>query len=300
MAIYQRDNINYGGMLGNAMANRANYLQRRYDRVAQMGQNWGNAVQQSGQAIQNAFNQAAQYQYNKDQLANQQQFQAEQSALNRAQQLNMAREQQAWQAAQNKLNRDNTYNIAELNRTIAKEDKQDEYMLNLQKAQAHLGLVESQYKADPNNPLLQEAYDNAKFNVAYWNKKAGGQTMPLTVPQPAAVPQVNPDGDGLKLNTYKQQLDDLFKNNVLTNAQIEQANSLIDSMQDKDEQSIYRGRLEAKGLSVEARKAKAAAFKAEAQASYDKLPKGVTGNVKPGALAKWKAEHPDYAKVLNQ
>lgn len=126
MAIYQRDNINYGGMLGNAMANRANYLQRRYDRVAQMGQNWGNAVQQSGQAIQNAFNQAAQYQYNQDQLANQQQFQAEQNALNRAQQLNMAREQQKFQEQQNALNRQNTYDIAELNRQTSFEERNAE------------------------------------------------------------------------------------------------------------------------------------------------------------------------------
>ena len=126
MSIYTRDNINYGGMLGNAMANRANYLQRRYDRVAQMGQNWGNAIQQSGQAVQNAFNQAAQYQYNKDQLANQQQFQAEQNALNRAQQLNMAREQQKFQEQQNALNRQNTYDIAELNRQTSFDERNAE------------------------------------------------------------------------------------------------------------------------------------------------------------------------------
>lgn len=126
MAIYQRDNINYGGMLGNAMANRANYLQHRYDRVAQMGQNWGNAIQQSGQAVQNAFNQAAQYQYNKDQLANQQQFQSEQNALNRAQQLNMAREQQKFQEQQNALNRQNTYDIAALNRQNSFDERNAE------------------------------------------------------------------------------------------------------------------------------------------------------------------------------
>lgn len=112
MAIYQRDNINYGGMLGNAMANRANYLQRRYDAVRQMGQNWGNAVQNSGKIVQDAFNQAAQYQYNKDQLANQQQFQTEQNAYNQAQALQRAREQQAWQAQQNQLQRESTEKIA--------------------------------------------------------------------------------------------------------------------------------------------------------------------------------------------
>lgn len=124
--IYSRDQINYGGMLGNAMANRANYLQRRYDRVAQMGQNWGNAVQQSGQTIQNAFNQAAQYQYNKDQMANQQQFQAEQAALNRAQQLNMAREQQKFQEQENALNRENIYNVNALNRQSALDERNSE------------------------------------------------------------------------------------------------------------------------------------------------------------------------------
>ena len=124
--IYSRDQINYGGMLGNAMANRANYLQHKYDAVRQMGQNWGNAIQQSGQTIQNAFNQAAQYQYNKDQLANQQQFQAEQAALNRAQQLNMAREQQKFQEQENALNRENTYNIAALNRQNSLDERNAE------------------------------------------------------------------------------------------------------------------------------------------------------------------------------
>jgi len=290
MPIYTRDNINYGGMLGNAMANRANYLQRRYDRVAQMGQNWGNAIQQSGQAIQNAFNQAAQYQYNKDQLANQQQFQAEQAALNRAQQLNMAREQQAWQARQNQLNRDNTYDIAQLNRQYAQEDKQDEYVLNLQKAQSHLGLVEAQYKADPNNPLLQEAYDNAKFNVAYWNKKAGRQTMIQPVPQPVVDPQVNQDGDGLKLDTQKQLLDDIFKNDILTDAQIQQANTIIDGMQDKDMQTVYRERLNGKGLSVEARKAKSAEELKKFDAEFQKM--------SPMDQDIWLDNHPGFG-VLN-
>lgn len=126
MAIYQRDNINYGGMLGNAMAAKAGYLKDRYDRVAQMGQNWGNAVQNSGKIVQDAFNQAAQYQYNKDQLANQQQFQSEQNALNRAQQLNMAREQQAWQAQQNQLQRTSTESIAAANRQSSLDERNAE------------------------------------------------------------------------------------------------------------------------------------------------------------------------------
>lgn len=143
--IYSRDQINYGGMLGNAMANRANYLQHKYDRVAQMGQNWGNAIQQSGQTIQNAFNQAAQYQYNKDQLANQQQFQAEQAALNRAQQLNMAREQQKFQEQENALNRENTYNIAKLNSQNARDERTAQNVMNYQNQEAIIKQLQFEY-----------------------------------------------------------------------------------------------------------------------------------------------------------
>ena len=113
--IYQRDNINYGGMLGNAMQNRARQIERDYDNYMKQPMAWANAVQQSGQAIGNAFNQAAQYQYNKDQLANQQQFQSEQNALNRAQQLQLAREQQA-----------STEKIAAMNRQASLQQQQAE------------------------------------------------------------------------------------------------------------------------------------------------------------------------------
>lgn len=112
MAIYQRDNINYGGMLGNAMANRANYLQRRYDRVAQMGQNWGNAVQQSGKTIQDALYKIAGNYYEQDKLAAQQQFQHDEALKRAEEQLARQREQDAWQARQNALQRESTERIA--------------------------------------------------------------------------------------------------------------------------------------------------------------------------------------------
>lgn len=189
MAIYQRDNINYGGMLGNAMANRANYLQRRYDRVAQMGQNWGNAVQQTGQAIGNAFNQAAQYQYNKDQLANQQQFQAEQNALNRAQQLNMARDQQAWQARQNELQRTSTERIAMQKWQEAQEEKnsvnQAKDNLGYQLEKAMLAQYEDALgrTEDPTKRAeLQGRIDASKLKIADYESR-----YPQFNPQPAAV-----------------------------------------------------------------------------------------------------------------
>ncbi|MBQ1297244.1 MAG: hypothetical protein IIY21_24580, partial [Clostridiales bacterium] len=101
MGIYQRDNINYGGMLGNAMANRMAYAQRDADIQRQMGQNWGNALNQGAQSIAAGLNTWNQQRIDQDKLAQQQQFQAEQRALERANELKRAQEQQKWQAEQN-------------------------------------------------------------------------------------------------------------------------------------------------------------------------------------------------------
>lgn len=126
MAIYQRDNINYGGMLGNAMANRANYLQRRYDRVAQMGQNWGNAVANSGKTVQDALYKIAGNYYEQDKLAAQQQFQHDEALKRAEEQLARQREQEAWQARQNELQRTSTENIAALNRQSSLDERNAE------------------------------------------------------------------------------------------------------------------------------------------------------------------------------
>lgn len=189
MSIYTRDNINYGGMLGNAMANRANYLQRRYDRVAQMGQNWGNAVSQMGQTLNNAFNQAAQYQYNKDQLANQQQFQAEQNALNRAQQLNMARDQQKFQAEQNELQRTSNERIALMNNGVANQERQAQNVMNYQNAIAQQKYAEDMlFNARPGSIeylQAQKALQESKNKADYYKDMIPQQLWEVeAAPQP--------------------------------------------------------------------------------------------------------------------
>lgn len=316
--IYSRDQINYGGMLGNAMANRANYLQRRYDRVAQMGQNWGNAVQQAGQTVQNAFNQAAQYQYNKDQLANQQQFQAEQAALNRAQQLNMARDQQAWQAKQNELQRASTERIAQQKWQEAQAEKdninqaKDKLGYQLEKAmlaqyEDSLGRTEDPVK----RAEIQGRINASKLKIADYEGR-----YPQFNPQPVAVvPEQAPEFSQEFLNEVQPQetKPDLTHETIAEmSARIAQSNDpkLIDTsiatlesqnrdvLDVKEREALKKTIEDAKAKSAKIKKARA--LRAEAQASYDKLPRGVTGNVKPGSLARWKAEHPDYAKALNQ
>jgi hypothetical protein len=170
--IYQRDNINYGGMLGNAMRERANQIQRDYENYMKQPMAWANAVNQSGQAISQAFNQAAQYQYNKDQLAAQQQFQSEQNAKNLAEQLNRAREQQKWQAEQNRLQRESTEKIAGLNRQNTVEERAAQNVMNYQNAVALQSYAEQNLKnVKPGSPewfMAQRDLQYAKNKVEYY------------------------------------------------------------------------------------------------------------------------------------
>lgn len=177
MSIYTRDNINYGGMLQTALQNKANYLKNRYDRVAQTGQNWGNALKQTGNAINDAIQKYAYtkwgYDQDKDKLAIQQQFKSSEAEKRALEALQRQQEQQKFQEAQNELNRQNTYNIALLNKSIANDEKKDSYQLNYQKAANTYNLLATELNKDPNNINLQKQVNDAEFDVEYWAKKAG-------------------------------------------------------------------------------------------------------------------------------
>ena len=181
MGIYQRDNINYGGMLGNAMQNRARQIERDYDNYMRQPMAWANAVNQAGQAVSNAFNQAAQYQYNKDQLAAQQQFQSEQNAMSRANQLQLqrereaealkrAQEQQKWQAEQNDLNRANQIKMVELSNQKAANNT-DESIIRARN-QLNYDVAEAEYmdavsKVDMSKPETVLAAKKAALKLNF-------------------------------------------------------------------------------------------------------------------------------------
>lgn len=173
MPIYTRDNINYGGMLQAALQNKANYLKNRYDRVAQMGKNWGDAVANSGKIAQDAMFKIAGNYYDQDKIANAQQFQATEAEKRALEALERQKEQQEFQKAENALNRQNTYDIALLNKESVADEKKDTYQLNYQKAANTYNLLAAELNKDPNNISLQKQVNDAKFDVEYWAKKAG-------------------------------------------------------------------------------------------------------------------------------
>lgn len=171
--IYQRDNINYGGMLGNAMRERANYLANKRAQEVQNAQNWGNAIQQSGKILNDAVQKYAYTKWGYDQdmnkLAVQQQFQAEQNAFNKEQELQRAREQQIWQAQQNDLQRASTEKIAELNRGQTAEEHKAQNIMNYQNA---LSTIQYAQQALDNARPGSTEYFQAQRDLAYAKSKA--------------------------------------------------------------------------------------------------------------------------------
>lgn len=267
MSIYTRDNINYGGMLGAALQNKANYLKNRYDRVAQMGQNWGNAVANSGKIAQDAMFKIADNYYNQDKIEQQQQFQASEAEKRALEALERQKQQEEFQKAENKLNRQNTMDIALLNKETAAADKKDEYQLHYQKAKAALDFANTALANDKNNAQLQKAVADAQFDVDYWAKKAGvktetpdkslefsdaflaeanGQTTQPTAATPAF------DNSALT-----KQIDEVF-NGKWNNANRNKAMGLIEQITDEALKNKYLQQAQNKGYTVEEGKALAA------------------------------------------
>lgn len=165
MGIYQRDNIDYQGMIQNMLANRARGAEIRSRGINRQGEIWGNAVSNIGniasstirdmdaqeqaakqQEMENSWK-AQQLDFQNRQLAQQKEMQLQQMALSRE----LAQKQQADTAAANK----------------------DENMKNWQIANARLNAAKAKYGRSAGDPTAQAEYADAMFTEQYWRKKAG-------------------------------------------------------------------------------------------------------------------------------
>ena len=263
MGIYTRDNINYGGMLANALQSKSNYLKNRYDRVAQMGKNWGDAVANSGKVAQDAMFKIAGNYYDQDKIAQQQAFQASEAEKRAVEAMERQKEQQKFQEAENALNRQNTMDIAKLNKEIAAEDKKEEYQLHYQKAKAALDFANTALANDKNNAQLQKAVADAQFDVDYWAKKAGVKTETPNKSlefSDAFLAEANgqttqpPAFDNSALT---KQIDEVF-NGKWNNANRNKAMGLIEQITDEALKNKYLQQAKNKGYTVEEGKALAA------------------------------------------
>jgi hypothetical protein len=173
MPIYTRDNINYGGMLANALQNKANYLKNRYDRVAQMGKNWGDAVANSGKVAQDAMFKIAGNYYDQDKIAQQQAFQASEAEKRALEAMERQKEQQKFQEAENKLNRQNTYDIALLNKSIANDEKLYQSKMNYDIQKSNLDRITKAIMTEEDPDKLNELYSaaaDARAKMEFYGK----------------------------------------------------------------------------------------------------------------------------------
>ena len=172
MGIYTRDNINYGGMLANALQSKSNYLKNRYDRVAQMGKNWGDAIANSGKVAQDAIFKLDDQYYNQDKIEQQQKFQASEAEKSALRAMQRQKEQEDFQKLQNELNRKNTYNIALLNKETVAADKELERAKAIDKAKLEAELAQAEYddavsRVDIDKPETVLAARKAAFKLNY-------------------------------------------------------------------------------------------------------------------------------------
>lgn len=264
MGIYSRDQINYGGMLGNAMANRMAYAQREADIQRQMGQNWGNAINQGAQGIAAGLNTWNQQRIDQSKLTQQQQFQHDE-ALKRAQeQLARQREQEAWQAKQNELNRQNTYDIALMNKGSQDVAKVDEWTKGYNVANAKLTQINAALNKNPNDEMLKYQKAMAIAEQQFYGNKLG-INIPKEIEQPATVPDTPvPSFNNAELT---KNIDTTLSG-TWNNANKAKANEYLSQIQDPALRDEYAQKIANKVFTVEERNVKSAAEFAEARRQF--------------------------------
>lgn len=297
MGIYTRDNINYGGMLANALQSKSNYLKNRYDRVAQMGQNWGNAVANSGKVAQDAMFKIAGNYYDQDKIAQQQAFQASEAEKRALEALERQTQQEEFQKAENALNRQNTMDIAKLNKSTIDDEKQATNIMNYNNALASKAFAEQALKdAKPGTPeyfqaqkALAEANNKAEYYGGLIPAKLRQQPLSnvivgedaekaLTSADWNATPATEATKPAYQITDDTNELNALLEKDVLTDAEIARARELANG-----DKSLLQ-KIDNKGPSKEARNAafqtnkavletNLAAAKAKGPATYRKFVK---------------------------
>ena len=98
---------------------------------------------------------------------------ADQAAIERAIREAESEKQRAFQAAENQASRENAMKIAEMSRASVKEDKEDEWMKELNRTRNRKSSIEEELKKDPNNQKLNAELNDLTVIENYFNKKLG-------------------------------------------------------------------------------------------------------------------------------
>ena len=264
MGIYQRDNINYQGMIANMLANRQHGAEIRSNAMRNQGQMWGNTISGIGNTFGNAL-----LQYGQQQDAAKQQ---ELENTWKAQQID-------YQNRQLEQQRDLALKQMDLSRELAGQQKaetaaanQDEFMKNWQIANARLNAAKAKYGRSTGDPQAAAEYADAKFTEEYWRKKANVNVPDMTQPAPTVQPvQETAPVEPIKTNEdYMAELNTALAGKWNDEA-LANANSIIDNIKDPALKEKAKQAIIAKGATAEQKAAAAATTLKNDQASFSKM-----------------------------
>ena len=239
--IYNRDNVNYAGLIGQAIQN-ANQTSQLYANKWQPGSTMGQALGQAGEKLQQAgWNEwAAQQNDDRAQAMQQRQFE-QQEKMQKAQQEFQALESARARAQQiftNEQNAENARKLALIQKKAQDEYNRDEWHMQYQNATADYDAAKAQLLKDPNNIDKQRAFQRAEANVIRWGDKLNYDVYDAPeVPKNLAdeLPsEYKVQNSTLTNAEIKSNLDEIFKNKKLTDDEKAEATNLIQQLPEGD------------------------------------------------------------------
>lgn len=231
--IYNRDSINYSGLIGQAIQN-ANQTSQLYANKWQPGSTMGQALGQAGEKLQQAgWNEwSAQQNDARAQAMQQRQFE-QQDKMQRAQE-EFQREQAAQnfgrQLILNDINAKNALELAKIQKEAQAEYNRDEWHMQYQNATADYDAAKAELIKDPNNIDKQRAFQRAEANVIRWGDKLNYDVY--DAPRVHNLADELPsdyevENSTLTNDEIKSSLDEIFKSKKLTDEERAQAENLI-------------------------------------------------------------------------
>lgn len=304
--IYNRDNINYSGLIGQAIQN-ANQTSQLYANKYQPWNTMGQGVGQVGEKLQQAgWNEwSAQQNDARAQAMQQRQFE-QQEKMQKAQE-EFQREQAAQnfgrQLILNDINAKNALELAKIQKEAQAEYNRDEWHMQYQNATADYDAAKAELIKDPNNIDKQRAFQRAEANVIRWGDKLNYDVYDAPeVPKNIVdeLPSVEEVENTVETNEpvsasdvvspvtdytnedLEDNLNELLKAKW-TDANYNKATNLASHIQDEALRKKYMQKIANKGNTIEQEKRNFNALQSQALASLKKNP-----NALPPEGYKWR------------
>ena len=204
--IYNRDNVNYAGLIGQAIQN-ANQTSQLYANKWQPGITMGQGVSQAGEKLQQAgWNELSAQQNDardRAKLEAQQQFQAQQNEQNRILQREL-----------NEKNNENALKIAMLNKSTQDAYKMDEYHKGLSIAKQQLNYaLRARDMANEGSPewiAADREAGKASTDIAYYNSKINGSEAK------AELHDALESGDPMRIAWARARVGETYQDDAVT------------------------------------------------------------------------------------